>query len=307
MKIGATGLVVNQFGEALLVRRHETGSWALPGGVLEAGELPTDAARRELEEETGLKVLPIRLVGLFFWPDRPDGYLSFSFRCLLRGGTLAPSPETPEVAFFRADNWPLPMLRLHWERLERALRHAGGPPDLIRQSLHWRKRLLGWPVASYAYATLARRSRGDGAPPWRIAAFTIIRNEGGEALWVRRVDHDVWNLPGGGAERMEPPWEAATRETEEETGLQIRLQTLTGVYVKPADNEMVFTFTATVTGGSLRPGAESRSFAYFASGKEPANTLPKHVERVADAASSERTVFRRQDSPPGLQLLGLKE
>jgi 8-oxo-dGTP diphosphatase len=58
-------------GEWLLIRRADTGTWALPGGTLEWGEVLTDGMRRELEEEAGVvdsKV--VRLVGVYSRPDR---------------------------------------------------------------------------------------------------------------------------------------------------------------------------------------------------------------------------------------------
>jgi ADP-ribose pyrophosphatase YjhB (NUDIX family) len=100
---------------------------------------------------------------------------------------------------------------------------------------------------------------------------------------------------------MEPPWEAAVREVKEETGLDVQLNDLSGVYLKPARDEsgrhMVFTFTATVSGGKLTENEEAAEFAYFSPGEEPEKSLPKHLERVADAADSRRnkTVFRVQE------------
>jgi 8-oxo-dGTP diphosphatase len=56
--VGA-GAVVLRRGEVLLVKRRfppNKGKWALPGGLVELGEVVQDAAVREVEEETGLKV-----------------------------------------------------------------------------------------------------------------------------------------------------------------------------------------------------------------------------------------------------------
>ena len=59
--------------QVLLVRRggHPfLGKWALPGGFAQPGEAVTQTARRELEEETGLKGLRLTPVGLFSQPGR---------------------------------------------------------------------------------------------------------------------------------------------------------------------------------------------------------------------------------------------
>ncbi|QBD83383.1 NUDIX domain-containing protein [Ktedonosporobacter rubrisoli] len=57
----AVVLVIDQQGQLLMQHRAGTASpwpykWGLPGGGIESGETPEEAARRELEEETGLKV-----------------------------------------------------------------------------------------------------------------------------------------------------------------------------------------------------------------------------------------------------------
>ncbi|MCB0030021.1 MAG: NUDIX domain-containing protein, partial [Anaerolineales bacterium] len=57
-----------------------------PGGGLDEGETPTEAVTREVEEETGLKTLPVRLVGLYFRQEKEADRLMFLFRCLVRGG-----------------------------------------------------------------------------------------------------------------------------------------------------------------------------------------------------------------------------
>lgn len=60
-RVAAKAFIINQRGELLLVKRgednpHKPGAWEIPGGRLELGESPFEGLKREVEEETGLKV-----------------------------------------------------------------------------------------------------------------------------------------------------------------------------------------------------------------------------------------------------------
>jgi len=48
-----------------------------------------------------------------------------------------------------------------------------------------------------------------------VGVFGIITNEEDEILFCHRNDYDLWNLPGGGVEAGESPWEALVREIKE--------------------------------------------------------------------------------------------
>lgn len=306
MRLYADAIVTNQFNQVLFVRRNDSRTWAPPGGALEAGELPTDAMRREVEEETGLKAMPVRLVGLYYRPEKPDGLLIFVFRAIQRGGQLQTSAESPQVGFIESVPAPWPMLGVHREMLDRALAHDGGPPYWGYQPMPLGVRLIRDVVygAHDLWRVLRRRPAVRPPPQWGVGAFTTIVDEEGDVLWVKRCDYDVWNLPGGRRQGMEAPWETAIRETHEETGLHVRLLQLSGVYIKPQTNDIIFSFLAKPIDGQLGKNEEAADFAYFAPGDEPPNTLPKHVERVADAAGPQKTtLFREQTGPPGLQLL----
>ncbi|HEX6386431.1 MAG TPA: NUDIX domain-containing protein [Anaerolineae bacterium] len=300
MRIATNGIVIDEYGRVLLIRRDDTRMLAPPGGGLEAGELPIENVAGEVREETGLIVMPVRLTGLYFWPMRPDeSALVFTFRCIMRGGNIQTSAESPKVGFFKTNPLPRSILGMHRERVEDAWHHAGGPPYWRRQELPPLVKLGRFFIFNvlYPWRDWRRHWRNEPAyvapPSWQVGAFAVIGNEQGQVLWVRRTDKDAWNLPGGGGNSLAPPWETAVRETREETGLRVTLTDLTGVYVFHEEAHMVLIFTAEVAGGKLTTGAEAAEFAYFTPGEEPDNALPRHVERVADAVgSSEETVFR---------------
>jgi ADP-ribose pyrophosphatase YjhB (NUDIX family) len=50
-----TAVVQNSNGELLMIERADNGLWALPGGAQDLGESVTEAVRREVKEETGIK------------------------------------------------------------------------------------------------------------------------------------------------------------------------------------------------------------------------------------------------------------
>lgn len=116
-------------------------------------------------------------------------------------------------------------------------------------------------------------------------------------LLAHRRAIDWWNLPGGAVDPGETLDEALRREVREETGLQVEVGQLVGVYSKPLKQEIVLTFRCQVSGGT--PGAladddidESR---YFACNDLPLRTLPKHRQRVMDALlNQERAIIRTQ-------------
>ena len=61
-------------GRLLMARHRQGGVWLLPGGAIEPGETPEQAAIREAREETGLTVRLTRLVGVFGGPEHVVRY-----------------------------------------------------------------------------------------------------------------------------------------------------------------------------------------------------------------------------------------
>ena len=89
--------------------------WSLPAGAIELGESPAQAVIREVYEETGLFVRPIRLIAVFggetFRLTYPDGnkveYVVTLFECEVVGGKLeAVDGESKQLAYFPKQNRP---------------------------------------------------------------------------------------------------------------------------------------------------------------------------------------------------------
>ncbi len=131
---------------------------------------------------------------------------------------------------------------------------------------------------------------------FRIGVYAVIFRES-EILLALRRDIEWWNLPGGGLEIGETVEEGVCREVREETGLEVEVDHLVGVYSKPQKQEVVLTLQCRVIGGTLTSTEESRECRYFAPDALPANVLPKHRQRVLDVLlNSPHAVLRTQRS-----------
>jgi 8-oxo-dGTP diphosphatase len=89
--VSVAGIVVDDHGRALLIRRRDNQRWEPPGGVLELGESIHDGLRREVREETGLDIEPTALTGVY--KNMTRGIIALVFRCKITGGTLTTNDE----------------------------------------------------------------------------------------------------------------------------------------------------------------------------------------------------------------------
>jgi 8-oxo-dGTP diphosphatase len=93
-------------GPILLVERGGNplkGYWSLPGGLVETGESLDEAVRREVLEETGLRVKPVSMFGVFERVMRDAKgraeyhYLLLDYVCTVTGGTLRAGDDVARV------------------------------------------------------------------------------------------------------------------------------------------------------------------------------------------------------------------
>lgn len=107
-------------GRIVLARRHDTGSWALPGGMVEWGEEIATTVRRELLEETGLELVCIsRLAGVYSKPNRDPRVHSICVvvEAEVRGDIkIQDKQEISEVEAFNLKD--LPSVRLSYDNGE---------------------------------------------------------------------------------------------------------------------------------------------------------------------------------------------
>lgn len=111
-KVGVNAVIFGLEGKLFLTRRRDDGCWELPGGWAELGESPREALRREVYEETGMRVRPRQLIDVLHRlpgdMGQPHTSYHLSFHCIVESGEFQPSAETQECGYFEvaaALNW----------------------------------------------------------------------------------------------------------------------------------------------------------------------------------------------------------
>lgn len=112
-KVAIGAVVGNGAGEILLVQRADSGMWLYPTGWADVGYSPAEVAVKEVLEETGMQVEPVRLIavldGLRLGFTRIPLY-SLVFHCRPVGGELRAHPlECRDVGWFPEDQMPSPL------------------------------------------------------------------------------------------------------------------------------------------------------------------------------------------------------
>jgi ADP-ribose pyrophosphatase YjhB (NUDIX family) len=140
-----------------------------------------------------------------------------------------------------------------------------------------------------------------------VAANVAIIHEG-KILLTKREDFETWILPSGGVEDGESIAQAAIRETKEETGLDVELTRLVGVYSRLSNMSPVHAilFTARPVGGEIKcQEGETIAVEWFAFDEIPSPLSAGHKRRIEDAISGVSGVtvlqeYKLPEMPKGL-------
>ncbi|MDR7279132.1 NUDIX domain-containing protein [Catenuloplanes atrovinosus] len=120
------------------------------------------------------------------------------------------------------------------------------------------------------------------------SANVVVTDDHGRILLIHRTDNDNWAVPGGAMDLGESLPETAVRETFEETGIQVEVTGLVGIYTDPrhvilytsngeARQEFSVVFTARPVGGEPKTSDESREVRWMAPEDIPALTMDRSM------------------------------
>ncbi len=110
-----------------------------------------------------------------------------------------------------------------------------------------------------------------------VAVAAVVLDDTGRVLMIQRTDNDLWAIPGGAQDVGETTTAAAVREVREETGLDIEITGLVGIYSDPLHviayddgevrQEFSICFRARPISGKLAPSNESQHVHWVEPGR----------------------------------------
>ena len=117
----------------------------------------------------------------------------------------------------------------------------------------------------------------------KVAVICIVPRDG-KVLMIRRgteLGYGLWGLPGGYVDRGEVVESAAAREVLEETGLEIDIEGLLGLFSESGNPVIVAAYAGRETGGTLEAGPEALEVGFFDVDDLPELAFPRDREVLA--------------------------
>ena len=130
IRLGCSAVIFDEAREkVLLTKRADNGLWCLPGGGMDPGESVEETIIREVQEETGLIVRVLRLIGVYSDPNWLVVYnesdsvqiVALNFEVVITAGQLGLSDETSDWGYYSLEEISqLDMLLNHYTRIQDA-------------------------------------------------------------------------------------------------------------------------------------------------------------------------------------------
>jgi 8-oxo-dGTP diphosphatase len=116
-----------------------------------------------------------------------------------------------------------------------------------------------------------------------VSVAGIVVDASGQVLVIKRADNGHWEPPGGVLELGETLEEGVRREILEETGVNVEVVGLTGVYKNLSKGVVALVYRCTPLTGTPRPTVEAREVRWMAPEDAAAVMVPTFAVRVRDA------------------------
>lgn len=136
----------------------------------------------------------------------------------------------------------------------------------------------------------------------RVGVGVAVRDEFDRVLLEKRSDCGLWGFPGGRIEAGESIAQAAIREVKEETGLNVEITRLIGVYSDPTERIVTFPdnvvqlvdifLEAKVVSGELTCSDESEALRFFHETDAPAEIVPPSRVPLQDLWQNSSGIIR---------------
>ena len=143
----------------------------------------------------------------------------------------------------------------------------------------------------------------ESTPRHSVSVAAAIVNDAGQVLVIRRRDNGNWEPPGGVLELYETIEDGLRREVREETGLEIEIERLTGVYKNMPRGIIALVFRCQQAAGSPQLSEETLDTCWLAPDQIPDRMTPAYAIRLLDAVKQGPAHIRSHD---GVKLLSDK-
>lgn len=120
-------------------------------------------------------------------------------------------------------------------------------------------------------------------PKHSVSVAGVVVRADGRVLAVRRRDNEHWEPPGGVPELAETFDQGVRREVQEETGVEVKVERLTGVYRNMPRGIVALVFRCSPVGGCLTTTDEANTVSWLSVEEIQQQMDPAYLVRVTDA------------------------